>query len=53
LSSNKKFNSIPEIFLKQIEYDFIASNIYSLLYKDRKYSIYEPDKVTKVLIHED
>jgi len=52
LSSNKKFNSIPEIFLKQIEYDFLASNVYSLLYKDKKYAINEPDMVTKVFIQE-
>jgi len=51
LLTNKKFNSIPEIFLKQIEYDFLASNIYSLLYKDKKYAIYEPDMVTKVFIY--
>ncbi|PNR95726.1 nucleotidyltransferase [Petrotoga sp. 9PWA.NaAc.5.4] len=34
LKTDKKYISYPEIFLTQIEYDFLATNIYSLLYKD-------------------
>ncbi|POZ89504.1 MULTISPECIES: nucleotidyltransferase [Petrotoga] len=50
LSSKKKYESIPEIYLNQIEYDFLASNIYTLLYKNTNLSSYEPDKKNRVII---
>lgn len=50
LSSKKRYQSIPEIYLNQIEYDFLASNIYTLLFKNRDLSSYEPDKKQRVII---
>jgi hypothetical protein len=50
LSSKKRYQSIPEIYLNQIEYDFLASNIYTLVYKNRALSSYEPDKKQKVIM---
>lgn len=50
LSSKKKYQSIPEIYISQIEYDFLASNIYSLLFKNKEFASYEPDKKNQVII---
>jgi len=50
LSSEKRYQSIPEIYLNQIEYDFLAGNIYTLLYRNKDLSSYEPDKKNKVII---
>ncbi|BBE31360.1 UPF0348 protein [Tepiditoga spiralis] len=49
-NEDKKYDSIPEIFLEQIKYDFKASNIYSLLYQNKISSSYEEDMIKKVIM---
>ena len=49
-NEDKKYESIPEIFLEQIKYDFKASNVYSLLYQNKESSSYEEDMIKKVIM---
>ncbi|MPN38752.1 hypothetical protein SDC9_186277 [bioreactor metagenome] len=39
--------------MKQINRDFDASNIYSLLYPKKEHAMFEPDKKNQIIITED
>lgn len=53
IKSNKRYISDPAIFLNHIEKDFIASDIYTILYKNKNYSLNRPDFINKVIIHKE
>jgi len=50
---DKKYDSDPIIYMDQINRDFDASNIYSLLYPEKEHAMFEPDKKNQIIIMEE
>ncbi|HQI79829.1 MAG TPA: hypothetical protein PK845_10050, partial [Petrotogaceae bacterium] len=50
---DKKYDSDPIIYMDQINRDFDASNVYSLLYPEKEHAMFEPDKKNQIIIMEE
>lgn len=48
-NNRKEWKVNKELYFKSIEYDFKATNVYSLYYKNKEYSKYELDKKIQII----